>query len=240
MADCKGGGDEDSAHTDLSTTSNPEGYYDNWAATYESTVRAWGYNMPEIAVQMLAEARSELQQVGVAEHRLRVLDCGCGDGLVAVALRRSREAKINDSLSLSDVTGTDISDGMLEIAAARNAYDKLIKADLNGSLPFAGACFDAVLCVGTSTYLSNPAQVLSEWRRIIRPGGLLIVTHKTTVWPAWEEVQDKMEEQGQLKKINVSEPLPYLPNFTHAPSDETVRVYVYQTCSSQNNMCDSI
>lgn len=42
-------------------------------------------------------------------------------------------------------------------------------------LPFAEASFDHVVCLGTLLYLDDPAKGLKEIRRVIRPGGHVII-----------------------------------------------------------------
>ena len=37
-----------------------------------------------------------------------------------------------------------------------------------------------------------------------KPGGLLSFTHKTSVWPDWEEEQDRLEAAGLWQKVWVS------------------------------------
>ena len=34
-----------------------------------------------------------------------------------------------------------------------------------------------------------------------KPGGLLSFTHKTSVWPDWEEEQDRLEAAGLWQKV---------------------------------------
>ena len=46
--------------------------------------------------------------------------------------------------------------------------------------------------------------VLSLWLKVAKPGGLLSFTHKTSVWPDWEEEQDRLEAAGLWQKVWVS------------------------------------
>ena len=72
---------------------------------------------------------------------------------------------------------------MLDIAAGRGVYGVLEKGDLTERLPFKDGAFDALLCVGTTTYLKP--DVLEDWARVLTPGGVMLFTHKTAVWPLW-------------------------------------------------------
>ena len=102
-----------------------------------------------------------------------------------------------------------------------------MKADLSaGALPFDDATFDAVVCVGTSTYLAPAA--LDEWLRVVRPGGLIGVTHKTAVWPLWEPRQEELCRSGRWREASLSPPLPYLPGFDESARRERAKVYFYR------------
>jgi hypothetical protein len=76
-------------------------------------------------------------------------------------------------------------------------------------LPYPDGSFDAVTCVGTVTYL-EPA-VLGKFvirRPITWLGGLVCYTNRTDKLEAWKEAETS---QLQLKVVDISEPLPYLP-----------------------------
>ena len=102
----------------------------------------------------------------------RVLDAGCGSGSLAAALRERGAA----------VTGTDSSAGMLALAAQRLDGQRLasraalVEADLGRPLPFAGAAFDDVVASLVLHYLPDWGPVLAEFRRVLVPGGRLIVS----------------------------------------------------------------
>jgi len=75
------------------------------------------------------------------------------------------------------VTGLDSSAGMLAIAADRlGAAVDLHLADLADPLPFANATFDVVLASLVMHYLQDWAPTLSEFRRVLIPGGLLVLS----------------------------------------------------------------
>jgi 2-polyprenyl-6-hydroxyphenyl methylase/3-demethylubiquinone-9 3-methyltransferase len=94
-----------------------------------------------------------------------VLDLGCGKGRFAAALAREG----------AEVIGLDCSAAML---AAARGLDRV-----RGSarrLPFASACFDAVVAVEVFEHLPGNAigTVLREARRVLRPGGVLAIVDK--------------------------------------------------------------
>jgi ubiquinone/menaquinone biosynthesis C-methylase UbiE len=96
---------------------------------------------------------------------------------------------------------------VLELAKTRKCYQKVRVVDMNQlPLSYPDDSFDAVTCVGTVTYL-EPA-VLGEFVRITRSVGLVCYTNRTDKLEAWKEAETS---QVQLKVVDISEPLPYLP-----------------------------
>lgn len=100
----------------------------------------------------------------------RVLDAGCGAGPLSAALR-DRGAVM---------TGFDSSPAMLDLARKRLGADADLRvADLSQPLPYADAQFDDVICSLVLHYLQDWSGPLSELRRVLKPGGrlLLAVNH---------------------------------------------------------------
>ncbi len=97
----------------------------------------------------------------------RILDAGCGSGPLFAALR--------DRGAI--VTGIDTSTGMLELARRRlGARADLQVADLGSPLPFPDGVFDDVIASLVLHYLEDWTAPLAELRRVLTPGGRLIVS----------------------------------------------------------------
>ncbi len=97
----------------------------------------------------------------------RILDAGCGSGPLFAALR-DRGAV---------VTGFDSSTGMLKLARRRlGAGADLQVADLASPLPFPDGAFDDVIASLVLHYLEDWGPALAELRRVLKPGGRLIVS----------------------------------------------------------------
>ena len=96
----------------------------------------------------------------------RILDAGCGAGPLFEALR--------DRGAI--VTGFDTSPGMLAVARRRLGADADLQvADLAEPLPFADGAFDDVVASLVLHYLEDWGPPLAELRRVLKPGGRLIV-----------------------------------------------------------------
>lgn len=91
----------------------------------------------------------------------RVLDAPCGSGALTVALAQQGFS----------ATGAD-----LEADAAALLGPSFTHANLNSALPWPNEHFDAVFCTEGIEHLENHFLFLREIRRILRPGGCLILT----------------------------------------------------------------
>jgi SAM-dependent methyltransferase len=86
------------------------------------------------------------------------------------------------------VTGIDSSAGMLELARRRLGDDaRLQQADLKSPLPFPDNAFDDVIASLVLHYLEDWTAPLAELRRILTPGGRLImsVNHPSSIYIPW-------------------------------------------------------
>ncbi|MBI3556693.1 MAG: class I SAM-dependent methyltransferase [Deltaproteobacteria bacterium] len=90
-----------------------------------------------------------------------LLDLGCGTGKFLGQLAHG---------GYSGLTGCDGHD-----FAGRAGFD-FVKADLNGKLPFASNQFGVITAIEVIEHLENPRHLLREMFRVLKPGGLAIVT----------------------------------------------------------------
>jgi ubiquinone/menaquinone biosynthesis C-methylase UbiE len=98
----------------------------------------------------------------------RALDVGCGDG------------RLTAHLDAGEVTAADVSAVALERARGRLAGAELVELEPDASLPLDDAAFDLVLCAETIEHVRDVQLLLSEIRRVLRPGGLLALTTPAT------------------------------------------------------------
>ncbi|WP_309112330.1 methyltransferase domain-containing protein [Saccharothrix sp.] len=96
----------------------------------------------------------------------RILDAGCGSGPLFAALRERGAV----------VSGFDASTTMVEVARRRLGADADLRvADLGRPLPYGDGEFDDVVAALVLHYLEDWTGPLAELRRVLRPGGRLIL-----------------------------------------------------------------
>jgi SAM-dependent methyltransferase len=96
----------------------------------------------------------------------RVLDLGCGAGRFVVALRDAG----------ADPVGVELAEAALERARRNAPGADLRLLDADGSLPLEHASVDLVWCSEVLEHVADTAYLLLEVRRVLRPGGRLLVT----------------------------------------------------------------
>jgi len=98
-----------------------------------------------------------------------VLDCACGVGYGSYYLA-SRPP-------VTSVTGADLSAEAIKYANRRFQHAKLTYRTADAlNMPFDDGSFDGVVSLETLEHLKTPDRFLSEVKRVLRPGGIFIVS----------------------------------------------------------------
>ena len=162
------GGLERSAQTARASDAYVRALFDGYASRYDvHMTEQMGY----VVHKLLAQRLLELCPLGAAKAPPRVLDLGCGTGL------------LGPELAGYALTGVDLSQPMLELAIARN-YQCLVCAELTGFLnECAAAEFDAIVAADTVIYFGDVREIMQQSARVLRPGGWLIFNVETPVLP---------------------------------------------------------
>jgi len=96
----------------------------------------------------------------------RVIDVGCGTGLLATRLCRELDG--------ASVVGCDFSHGMLMHAHAHAEPVSLVQGDAQ-RLPFRDASADAIVSTEAFHWFPDKRRALAEFFRVLAPGGRLLV-----------------------------------------------------------------
>lgn len=120
----------------------------------------------------LADAQTALLAAAALRGGERVLDVACGTGLVSFAATRSVGPA-------GRVLGVDLSGAMVDAARERALRHEVRNAEFvrmdAEALALPDATFDVALCALGLMYVPDPEQALREMRRVLRPGGRLVV-----------------------------------------------------------------
>ena len=148
--------------------------YDRSAAGYDESFSA----LQQLKYQaLLGEGAALLRELAAREpgRPLRLLDAGCGTGLLA-------EHLLAAGPPLPRLVGLDFSMGMLLGAQRRGVL--AVQGDLE-RLPFGAGCCDAVFAFTAVGILPGPlAPALCELARVLRPGGVLVLSLLARSCPA--------------------------------------------------------
>jgi len=140
--------------------------YADWAETYDQTMLdGLSYQSPQRIASLAA--MTETRRV------VRVLDVGCGTGLLAESLRAEGFHRID---------GLDYSAPMLAVAQREGRIDEAFLRDLNERLDMGAECYDMLASTGTFTHGHVGAGCLPELLALLVPGGHLICTVHRDVW----------------------------------------------------------
>jgi SAM-dependent methyltransferase len=132
----------------------------------------------EWLVPLIFEPYAEdLAQRVSAWRPARVLETAAGTGVVTRAMARVLATG-------STIVATDLNPPMLDRAAAVGTAQPVQWQQADAmQLPFADACFDAVVCQFGVMFFPDKARAYAEARRVLRPGGVFLFN-------AWDRIED--------------------------------------------------
>jgi ubiquinone/menaquinone biosynthesis C-methylase UbiE len=138
---------------------------------------------------LFREAAESLVGLAGIDSGHRVLDVGCGTGIVA-RLARERVG------STGQVAGLDLNDGMLAVAA-RIAPELEWRQGDAASLPFPDGTFDVVVSQFALMFFPDQARALGEMVRVARPAGRVLVSFfdRLDCNPAFESLSALAEDR---------------------------------------------
>ena len=149
---------------------------------------------------------------GFRGQRLLEVGCGIGTDLTRFARGGAR------------VTGVDLSQTAIDLARQNLALHEVSAEELrvaNGeALPYPDDSFDVVYGHGVIQYTADPARLMSECHRVLKPGGagIFMVYNRVSWLNALSKVMKvplEHEDAPVLKKFSIGEFRRLLSPFTH-------------------------
>ena len=184
-------------------------HYKSWANDYDQDLIDWGYAYP-----------SQLKKIMSQDIKLKksskILDAGCGTGLVADVL---------GDIYFKNIVGLDYSLDMLKIAKDKKIYTRLIQESLNKKTSLRSNQFDVVLCTGVLTSGHVGAKAINELIRVTKNKGYLILSIAESIYEKLGFKDEIEKNKKQISKIKISKPFIALPNHK---SSATSKMYLFQ------------
>jgi len=154
------------------------------------------YRTPDVV-----EQRRGVREALAVQPGEWVLDVGVGPGFLAAELAQEG----------ARVSGIDVSDSMLAIAARRDSPTPLeLGRGEATALPFGDSSFDAVVSTQVYEYVPDLDRALAEAHRVLRPGGRLLVLDTD-----WDSIVWHSSDPERMRRVLAAweEHLadPYLP-----------------------------
>ena len=162
-----------------------------------SAIAHYNLNYGNFQAQLYAEIRREAFGEDIGQNSwhtadeqdrfLKWLELGAGRSLLDVACGAGGPALRIAALTGCSVAGIDVHESAISTARSLSAERHLDAraefrvADAAHALPFSDGSFDAVTCIDAINHFPDRPRILSEWRRVLKPGGRLLFTDPITV-----------------------------------------------------------
>jgi sterol 24-C-methyltransferase len=192
-------------------------YYHTWESKlgyrWLHGVKHFGYypegqeNISKLEAQLLMN--DQLANALSLAKDSKVLDAGCGEGGVAIYLQQKHGLQTE---------GIDLLDFNIKRAkaAAKSAQIDPQKFQVGTymKLPYENNTFDGLYTMETLVHAPNYAQALSEFHRVLRPGGKLAL-FEYSITPEKDVTADQKEALKAIRRINKVSSMPAFNEFEH-------------------------
>jgi len=141
--------------------------FDQYAESFDRHLtEGLHYRTPDALTEALGRLRPGLRSLP------RVLDLGCGTGLMGAALHRG--------FAVEHLTGVDVSGAMLAKLREKGGYDTAIEADVHDFLEGDTGRYELVAAADVLVYLGPLERFMAGARRVLAPGGLVVLSVEET------------------------------------------------------------
>lgn len=145
---------------------------------YDSLNEAWytAWDHPIALLRAENNVRSPWIEKEIESHfhkKIAILDIGCGGGFLTNRLAEKGH----------QVTGIDLSEKSLRVAKKYDTTQSVQYLKANAyDLPFTAPLFDVVSAMDILEHVENPAKLIEEAARVLKPGGLFFYHTFNRTW----------------------------------------------------------
>ena len=160
-------------HKSLNTSTDKESLYNEWADSYDDYVKAHHYSGPQELVSNLLQLIRTFPvnnetQIKRELQGIKILDFGCGTGLVGEEIRKTN--------LICSVHGIDVSLNMINKALEKNCYNKIFYLNLlKNNLPDK-LKYDYIVSSGVFVEGHVSFDIIHKLLKHLKSGGLLLLT----------------------------------------------------------------
>jgi len=158
---------------------------------------AAGYDARSLQMFKEAYELSIQEACAVLSAQDRVLEIGCGTGIIALGIATCAKT----------VVATDISPEMISVAQGKAASQGISNVSFHThdgySLPYESQSFDAVLLFNVLHFVKEPSSILQEAHRLLKPSGTLVSATDCYAEPAPIPTRLKLGLQRLLNWVGV-------------------------------------
>lgn len=194
--------------------------YDKWSKDYVKDTADAGYVAPQNTCKVFRKNLPPTLDPASA----KILDCGCGTGLVADFLVTEASGQPGDEKFLN-LHGLDFSPGMLDGAREANKpYVSLQQGNVLTPMAIEDNEFDAMISVGMFTSGNVGPSALEQLMRIVKPGGIVTTSIQDHIFvpEGFPAEIERLEQEGVCKVASVEK----IPTMTKV--DTFGHVYTFQ------------
>lgn len=143
----------------------------------------WNTSGPLRTLHDINPKRVEWIKQFITPKQLKILDIGCGGGILSEGLAKAG----------AHVTGLDLEAGALEVARAHAAEEKLDITYVCDTIEdyaenHEAPVFDAITCLEMLEHVPNPALVIASAAKLLKPGGYLFLSTINRTMEAYASV----------------------------------------------------
>lgn len=170
-------------NTERAPTQYVEKLFDSYADNFDAhLLQTLKYESPEKLVKLI------IRHVSPPAEKWKVLDLGCGTGLVAPVIAPFAK----------ELVGVDLSSKMLERAGERNLYQRLEHSDLLSMMRNEeAASYDVIIAADVFVYLGLLDEIVGEIKRLLRPDGIAAFSVEALEMPRCHGQEYQLEKTGR-------------------------------------------